>query len=47
MLALGMETHVFNNCIYDYHVSKNFWMPLINEELLCTQEHDPYAVTFS
>ena len=43
-----METHVFDSCIRGHHISKDFWMPLINEELACAQEsgnpHDPYAV---
>ena len=47
VLVLGMEMHVFNSYT---HVSKDFWMPLINEELVCAQEsgnpHDPYAVAF-
>ena len=48
VLALGMETHVFDSCIRGHHVSKDFWMPVINEELVCVQEsenpHDPYTV---
>ena len=48
VLALGMEMHVFNSCIRGHHVSKDFWTPVINEELVCAQEsgnsHDPYAV---
>ena len=43
-----MEMHVLDSCIQGHHVSKDFWMPLINEELVCAQEsgnpHDPYAV---
>ena len=48
MSALGMETHVCDSCIRGHHVSKDFWTPVINEELVCAQEsgnsHDPYAV---
>ena len=53
MLALGMEMHVFDQLVFDscirgHRVSKDFWMPVINEELVCAQEsgnpHDPYAV---
>ena len=51
MLVLGMEIHMFNSCICGHHVSKDFWMPLINKEVVCAQEsgnpHDPYAVAFS
>ena len=43
-----METHVFDSCIRGHHVSKDFWTPVIYEELVCAQEsgnpHDPYAV---
>ena len=43
-----METHTFDSCIHDHHISKGFWMPLINEVLVCAQEsgnpHDPYIV---
>ena len=43
-----MEMHVFDSCIRGHPVSKDFWMPVINEELVCAQEsgnpHDPYAV---
>ena len=39
---------VFDSCIRGHHVLKDFWMPVINEELVCAQEsgnpHDPYAV---
>ena len=48
LLALCMETHVFDRCIRGYKVSKDVWMPVTNEELVCAQEsgnsHDPYAV---
>ena len=50
VLALGMGTHVCNgdSCIRGHHVSKGFWTPVINEDLVCAQEsgnsHDPYAV---
>ena len=48
MLALGMEMYLLNSCIQGHHVSKDFWMPLINEELVCAQEsgnpHNPYTV---
>ena len=43
-----METHVCDSCIRGHHISKDFWTPVINEELVCAQEsgnsHDPYAV---
>ena len=48
VLALRMETHMFDSCIRGHHASKDPWMPVINEELVCAQEirnpHDPYAV---
>ena len=48
VLVLGMETHVFDSYIQGHHVSKDFWMPVIDEELVCAQQsgnpHDPYAV---
>ena len=51
MLVLGLEIHMFNSCICGHHVSKEFWMPLINKEVICVQEsgnpYDPYAVAFS
>ena len=49
-LVLGMEMHVLDSYICSHDVSKDFWMLLINEELVCAQEsgntHDPYAVRF-
>ena len=51
VLALGMETHMCDSCIQGHHVSKDFWTPVINEELVCAQEsgnsHDPYAVAIT
>ena len=51
VLALGMEMHMLNSCIQGHHVSKDFWMPLINEELACAQKsgnpHDPYGVAIT
>ena len=53
VLALSMEMHVFDQLVFDscirrHHISKDSWMPVINEELVCAQEsgnpHDPYAV---
>ena len=53
MFALSMETHVFDQLVFDscirgHHNSKDFWTSVINEELVCAQEsgnpHDPYAV---
>ena len=41
---------MFDSCIRGHHISKDFWIPVINEELVCAQEggnpHDPYAVMF-
>ena len=28
-----MEMNIFDSCICGHHVSKGFWMPLINKEL--------------
>ena len=47
-----MEMHVLDSYICGHDVSKDFWMPLINKELVCTQQSenahdDPYAVRFS
>ena len=51
VLALGMETHLFDSCIRCHHASKDPWTPVINEELVCAQEsgnpHDPYAVAIN
>ena len=48
VLALGMEMHMLDSYVQGHHISKDFWMPLINKELVCAQEsgnpHDPYAV---
>ena len=38
VLVLGMETHLFDSCVCGYHVPKDFWILLINEELVCAQE---------
>ena len=40
-----------NACVQQLHLwSLCFWMPLINEELVCAQEsgnpHDPYVVAY-
>lgn len=43
VLALGMAMHVLDSCIQGHHISKDFWMPLINKELMCAP-HNPYAV---
>ena len=43
-----MDRHKFDSCNRGHYVSKNFWMPLINVELVCAQNsgnpHDPYTV---
>ena len=39
---------MFASYIRGQHVLKDFWMPVINKELVCAQEsgnsHDPYGV---
>ena len=51
VLPLGMETHVFDSSIHGNHVFKDFWMPLINKELVCAQEsenpHNLYVVAIN
>ena len=37
VLALGMEMHVFDRYIHGQHVSMDFWILQINEELVCAQ----------
>ena len=43
-----MRTLAFASCVRGYHVYKDLWIPVTNEELACRREpgnvHDPYAV---
>ena len=44
-----MRTLAFASCVRGYHVYKDRWTPVTNEELACQREpgniHNPYAVS--